>query len=377
LTGLEAEYVMRALESGWVSSIGEFIDEFEEGFARYCGTKYAVSVSNCTVGLHLVLKSLGIGAGDEVIVPDLSFIATGNAVLMSGARPVFADSDAENLCLSPADLERCLTTRTRAIMPVHLYGHPADMTAIRAFADRHGLAVVEDAAEAHGASIDGRSVGNLGTCGVFSFYGSKNMTTGEGGMITTNDGDLADRCRLLRDHAMSRTKRYWHDELGYNYRMTNLQAAVGCAQLKRASELIDGRRQILGWYREALARDDSISLNRTSSWARPSYWLVCAEFEGIDGEQRSILMQRLRHKGIETRPYFYPMSDMPYMVPAVTPVAHAVSTRGLNLPTYIGLSQSDISTICGVLRSEWDDLRGQGGRDNRLSESPGSLPRRG
>lgn len=357
LTGLETEYVMRAVQSGWVSSIGEYIEMFEEGFAKFCGTKHAITVSNGTVALHLALKGLGIGPGDEVIVPDLSFIATANAVLIAGATPVFADIDANNLCLSPAELERCVTPRTKAVIPVHLYGHPADMLEINALAQRMGLTVIEDAAEAHGASIGDRKVGSFGDCATFSFYGNKNLTTGEGGMITTNDDAVNKRCRRLRDHAMSTTKRYWHDELGYNYRMTNMQAALGCAQLERADELLGARQDLCTWYRQALAGLRGVRLNRASPWAKPSYWMICAEFEGFDDRRRTEFMSRLKKCGVDTRPYFYPMSDMPYFTRADTPVAHDISPRGIKLPTYVGLSRSDVATICQVVTEQLEDYR--------------------
>jgi perosamine synthetase len=357
LTALESEYVSRAVQSGWVSSIGEFIGAFEIGFARFVGAKHAISVSNGTAALHLALAAIGVGQGDEVIVPDLSFIATANAVLMCGATPVFADIDRENLCLSPADLERCLTPRTRAIVPVHLYGNPADMDAINSFAAQHDLFVIEDAAEAHGAAIHERRVGSLGYCATFSFYGNKLLTTGEGGMITTNDSVLAERCRSLRDHAMSKVKRYWHQERGYNYRITNLQAALGCAQLERADELIEGRRAVCNWYRRELSRVEGIAVRRASSWATPAPWLMCVEIEGEDGNRRDDLMQRLKEHGVDTRPYFYPMSDMPYFERADTPVAHEMAQRGINLPTYVGLTEADVAAIGRVVREEWQALQ--------------------
>ncbi len=350
ITALEHEYVLDAVKSGWISSLGPYITEFEEGFAAFCGTRHAIAVSNGTVAIHLALVALRIGPGDEVIVPDLSFIATANAVCHSGATPVFADIDAENLCLDPRDLARCLTPRTKAIMPVHLYGHPADMGAINAFAAEHGLYVIEDAAEAHGASIAGKRVGSFGTCATFSMYANKNLTTGEGGVITTDDDALAERLRHLRDHAMSKQKRYWHDEIGYNYRITNLQAALGCAQLRRSEELLTGRTRLLDWYSAALA-GSGIRLNRHSAWATPSYWMICAEIDGLDETRRDALMADLRERGVDTRPYFYPMSDMPYFTRADTPVAHEVYARGINLPSYVDLLPEDIEAIANVLKS--------------------------
>lgn len=343
---IEESYVSAAIRSGWISSLGEYVERFESDFANFCGVDYAISVSNGTVALHLALSAMGIGPGDEVIVPDLSFVATANTVVMTGAKPVFCDIEAETLCLAPDAIEKLITNRTKAIMPVHLYGHPADMLAIQKVADKFGLIVIEDAAEAHGAEVNGRRVGALGNCGAFSFYGNKNLTTGEGGMITTNDHALAARCRLLRDHAMSSEKRYWHEELGYNYRITNMQAAMGCAQLERADELLAARREVFNHYNARLSGLSGIRLNRTANWASNSYWMVCAEVEGLDEVNREPLFADLRRRGIDTRPYFYPMSEMPYFTSAQTPVAHAVSKKGINLPTYVGLSELDIDYIC-------------------------------
>lgn len=353
---LEIAYVEDAVRSGWISSLGPYVDRFEAEFAAFCGTSHAVSVSNGTVAIHLALVALGIGPGDEVIVPDLSFIATANAVLMAGATPVFADIDAETLCVDAASAARAITPRTKAIMPVHLYGHPADMTAIGQVARDNGLLVIEDAAEAHGAEWDGKRVGSFGAAATFSFYGNKNLTTGEGGMITTNDGALAARLRHLRDHAMSKEKRYWHNELGYNYRLTNLQAALGCAQLERADAMLGRRREIFERYQASLAGRQDIRLNRTAPGALHSYWMICAEFEGLTAANRDGFIAALKDRGVDTRPYFYPMSAMPYLTAADTPVSHKVAQAGLNLPTYIDLQDGDIDWICGVLVECYDQL---------------------
>jgi perosamine synthetase len=236
----EKELVLDALESGWVSSIGQYIDEFEANFARYYGTEYAIAVSSATTGLHLALASLGLQRGDEVIILDLAFVATANAVAYTGATPVLADIDADTLCMDPASVKSLISARTRAIIPVHLYGHPADMDALTGIGDSHGVDIIEDAAEAHGAEYRGRKVGGLGKCGVFSFYGNK-VTTGEGGMLITNDREFYLRARRLRDHAMNPQRRYFHEELGFNYRITNLRAALGVAQLERIDEFLDRR----------------------------------------------------------------------------------------------------------------------------------------
>lgn len=357
VTSLEVSYVTEAVSSGWISSLGPYVTRFEEQFAAFCGVEEAISVANGTVALHLALHAYGIGPGDEVVVPDLSFIATANAVLMTGAKPVFCDVEPETLCIDPALIEGLVTPQTRAIMPVHLYGHPADMPAINRVAARRGLKVIEDAAEAHGAEINGRRVGGLGDCAAFSFYGNKNLTTGEGGMVTTNDRAFAQRCRMLRDHAMSPMRRYWHEELGYNYRITNLQAALGCAQLDRAEELLSARVQLFETYERCLSGAPGIRLNRTANWAHNSYWMICAEVDGLSEQSRASLMAELKRRGVDTRPYFYPMSSMPYLETADTPVSHAVAQIGLNLPTYIGLEEPDVRYIADQLQQSVAELR--------------------
>lgn len=342
----EIAYVTDAIQSGWVSSLGPYIERFESRFAEFVGTRYALTASNGTAGLHLALLAAGIRAGDEVIVPDLTFIATANAVTYIGATPVLVDIDADTLCISPEAIERALTPRTRAVIPVHLYGHPADMDAINAIAEAHDLVVIEDAAEAHGAAYKGRRVGGLGTCGVFSFYGNKVITSGEGGMITTDDETLHKTAKLLRDHAMSPTRRYWHEEVGFNYRMTNLQAALGVAQLERVHEFIQRRREIMDWYREGLSGQSRLRLNHQAAWAESVYWMYCLEVDGMSDDVRLSFMSRLREKGVDSRPYFYPISDMPIYPVADTPVAHAVSQRGINLPSFVGLTREDVHFIC-------------------------------
>jgi len=350
----EISYVTDAVRSGWVSSIGPYIEDFERRFAEFCGSQYAVSASNGTCALHLALLAVGIKAGDEVIVPDLTFIATANAVAYIGALPILADIDPATLCLSPAAVERAITPRTRAIIPVHLYGHPADMDARNAIASQHKLAVIEDAAEAHGAEYKGQKAGSLGRCGVFSFYGNKIITSGEGGMITTGDETLYRTAKRLRDHAMSPTKRYWHEEVGYNYRMTNLQAALGLAQLERADEFIARRSEIMNWYRSGLGHRADFRLNHEAPWAKNAYWMVCLEIDGMTARSRQKLMEKLRDCGVDSRPYFYPVSDMPMYPDADTPVAHRISPAGINLPSFVDLTRDDVNFICRQVEKSFE-----------------------
>lgn len=351
ITQKEIDYVLDAIKSGWVSSLGRYIYEFENRFAQYIGVKYALTTANGTTALHLGLVSLGIKEGDEVIVPDLTFVATGNAVTYTGAKPVFADIDPEIWCIDPDDIKKKISKKTKAIIPVHLYGHPADMDEIIKIAKEHSLYVIEDAAEAHGAEYKDKKVGSIGDIGVFSFYGNKIITTGEGGMLTTNNEKLYEKARYLRDHAMSKQKKYWHTEIGYNYRMTNIQAALGLAQLERINELINKKRQIFQWYKESLYEIDGIMLNPEKKWGKNVYWMVCLVLEKDFGITRDEIMIKLKEKCIDTRPFFYPISEMPmYGGKALNPIAKKISERGINLPSGVNLKKEDVNQACWTLK---------------------------
>ena len=253
--------------------------------------------------------------------------------------------------IDPGKIGKAITSRTRAILPVHLYGHPANITEINKIAAKHSLYVIEDAAEAHGAEINGKKVGSLATCGVFSFYGNKIITTGEGGIITTNNRKLYERAKVLRDHAMSKEKRYWHTEVGYNYRMTNLQAALGLAQLERIQGILIKKRRIFEHYQKELGNIPGFKLNRTAPWAKNVYWMICLEIENLDEAKRATMMCELKKVGIDSRPYFYPISDMPMYKSAKTPVSHDVYKKGLNLPSYFDLKAEQIQYICDMITS--------------------------
>ena len=351
----EVEYVADAVRSGWVSSIGSYLDRFERGFAAFVGARHAVAVSNGTVALHLALAALRIGDGDEVIVPDLTFVATAHAVLLAGATPVFVDVDPETWCIDPRALERAIGPRTRAIIPVHLYGHPADMTAIAALASPRGIDIVEDAAEAHGARIGAARVGSLGRVATFSFYGNKIITTGEGGMLTTSDPALATRLRFLRDHGMTKERRYYHTELAFNYAMTNMQAALGVAQLERIDDLLAKKRDIFGWYRSRL--EGRVGLNAERPGVTATFWMACAVLAGRGGATRGAICRRLADRHIETRPFFTPMSQLPHLrsFRAVhadgdgCPVAARVAAKGFNLPSGCALERGDVEYVCDAL----------------------------
>jgi perosamine synthetase len=361
LSGRETQYVNECLESTWISSVGRFITDFEDAFSKVAGTRHAVATNNGTTALHLSLTAIGIGPGDEVIVPTLTYIATANAVRYCGATPVLADVELDTMNLDPSDLEHRITERTKAIIPVDLYGHPADMTGIMALAHRFGLKVVEDAAEAHGARLEGRPVGSLGHLGTFSFFGNKIVTTGEGGAVTTDDDDLAERLRLLRGQGMDPARRYWFIETGFNYRMTNVAAAIGVAQLERMEEMLERRRQIGDLYTELLGEEKEIVLPTQRSEAQRVDWLYTVRVSGFSTETRNTLIDDLYAAGIETRPVFYPLHVMPpYRTdPAQSfPVAERIGAEGISLPTHTQLSDGDVKTVATALVSAVRSLRG-------------------
>lgn len=351
LAGNERKYVLDCLDSSWISSAGKYIAAFEESFAQFCGTKHAVSANNGTTALHLALVAMDLQPGDEVIIPTVTYIATANAVRYCGAVPVLADVLPDTMNLDPADIERRITSRTRGIIPVHLYGHPADMEAISAVASRHGLWVLEDAAEAHGATVNGRMVGALGRCATFSFFGNKIVTTGEGGMITTDDDELAGRLRLFRGQGMDPARRYWFPVIGYNYRMTNIQAAIGLAQMETIDQALADRDRLARWYDEALAPFGAqIVLPTCHPWARQVFWMYNIFLRDGGEERRNAVMRRLDELGIETRPVFYPMHVLPpYAQPSDFPVADLWAQRGINLPTHQALTVSDVQRVAESL----------------------------
>ncbi|GAB5486081.1 MAG: GDP-perosamine synthase [Parasphingorhabdus sp.] len=357
----EEEAVLDAVRSGWVSSLGRYIDEFEDSFATFCEVPYAVSVSNGTTALHLLQVAKGIGPTDEVIVPSLTFVATAAAVRHAGATPVFVDCDPILGTLDVKAVARAITEKTRAIIAVHLYGHPVDMQPLRALADKHGLFLIEDAAEAHGARCRGARVGSLGHAATFSFYGNKILTTGEGGMIVTDDPALDARLRFLRDHAMDKTRRYWHPEIGFNYRMTNLQAALGTVQLSRYDEITARRQTVLDRYRQGvLTSRFGISFNPSASWANPVPWLVTAVLPEALASHRKEIRHSMRVYGVDTRPFFIPMHLMPPYANFRRVAAdgsdqlvatEALAARGLNLPSSGNLTTADIERVAEVFEA--------------------------
>lgn len=348
----ELANVIQAVKSGWISSRGEFIPQFEQQFASYCGAAHGVATTNGTTALHLALKSLDIKEGDEVIVPTLTFIASANAVRYVGATPVFVDSHPDYWCLDPAQVRRKITIKTKAIMPVHLYGHPCDMRPVMKLAREFNLKVIEDAAEAHGALYRGRKVGTFGDIACFSFYGNKLITTGEGGMCLTNSDFLATRMKTLRDHGMNPTRRYWHDEVGFNYRMTNLQAAIGVAQLSKIDEFIEKKRQLVGWYNAELAESPCIVTPCEMPWARSVYWMYSVLIKEAGEEKRDKVIMEMERAGVETRPVFYPVHVMPpYTGNGHFPIAERIGSTGISLPSAITLKREQVRFISQQLRT--------------------------
>jgi perosamine synthetase len=299
------------------------------------------------------LLAHGIGPGDEVIVPTLTYVASANCVRYCGATPVFADSEEDTWNLDPARVAEAVTPRTKAILPVHLYGHPARMDELREIAVQYELIVVEDAAEAHGAQCNGRVVGSIGDSAVFSFYGNKIITTGEGGMLVTNDGELATQARQLRGQGQDPARRYWFPIIGFNYRMTNVAAAIGVAQMERIDWHLERRRTVARWYRARLEGVPGLTFSPEAEWARNAYWMSCVVLGDGVASTRDDVAERLAESGVETRPFFYPMHTLPpyreLVGDATFPVAERLASRGLNLPSSALLEENDVAYVCDAL----------------------------
>lgn len=362
LSGNELKYVNECITTGWISSQGGFVKRFEADIAKRLGAEHVLAVSNGTVALHLAVLALGIGPGDEVLVPNLTFAATINTVIQAGATPVIVDVDPRSWNMDPAAAAAALTPRTKAIMPVHLYGQPAEMDALMALAKAHGLFVIEDAAEAMGSAYKGRPCGAIGDAGTFSFFSNKLITTGEGGAVVFRDAAVAQRARRLRDHGMDAAKRYWHIEVGYNYRLTNLQAAVGCAQLERLDHFLARKLEIARQYGEKLGQVAGLTLPAVLPDHMNSYWAysVIGDFAAI-GITRDEFMGRLDKAGIETRPLFYPLHVMPpyrsYAGNRDFPVTTRLSDGGISLPSAVTLTAAEIGYISGVIERQFATRR--------------------
>ncbi|MDD1667971.1 MAG: DegT/DnrJ/EryC1/StrS family aminotransferase [Methanomicrobiales archaeon] len=356
LGGRELEYVTDCVRTNWISSKGRYVNEFEEGFARYCGVSEGISTTNGTTALHLALAALGVGKGDEVILPAFTMMSTAFAVLYCGATPVLVDAEPDTWNLDATALAGKVTPRTKVILPVHIYGHPCDMDPILGVARDHDLWVVEDAAEAHGALYRGRKAGGLGDCACFSFYANKIITTGEGGMIVTGDEEIADRARSLKDLAFQKDRRFLHTDVGYNYRMTNIQAAIGLAQLERIDEFVEMRRAHAALYTRLLRGIPGIRFPVERPWARNVYWMYSILITDEFGLGRDALMGELANRGIETRTFFMPVHEQPVcrdmglFTGERYPVAEEIGRRGLYLPSGSGLTNEEIMHVATAVR---------------------------
>ncbi|TGK30929.1 aminotransferase class I/II-fold pyridoxal phosphate-dependent enzyme [Leptospira gomenensis] len=360
LDGNELAYVTDCIRTSWISSQGKYVREFESIFKEKMKVAGALAVSNGTVALHLALVALGVGEGDEVIVPNFTFAASVNAILYAGAVPVLADIDPKTWNLSVETIIPLLTEKTKAIMPVHLYGHPCDMAPILKLAEEKNLLVVEDCAEALGSKYKGVEVGSFGDAATFSFFGNKTITTGEGGMVLFRNSESAERAAVLRDHGMSKEKRYWHVEVGFNYRMTNLQAALGVAQMERLDHFVFRKRSIAEYYNSILKNISGITLPPEESWAWNSYWLYTFLLpEG--NETRMQLTERMNLDGIETRPVFYPIHSMPpYQgyIRSDLSVSESISRRGFSLPSSVNLTEEDMYRVGESLKRHLPSIIG-------------------
>jgi perosamine synthetase len=375
--GNEKHYLMECIDSTRLSSEGKFVAEFEKQFAEFCDAKHALACSNGTVAIHLALLAHDLKPGDEVIVPTFTYIASANAVMYCGAKPVFVDSEPDTWNIDPAKIEEAITEKTKGIIAVHIYGHPADMAPIMEIAKKHNLFVVEDAAEAHGALYNGQKVGSIGHSSTFSFFGNKIITCGEGGAVVTNDSHIASKAKLLKGQGMDPNRRYWFPIIGYNYRMTNMQGAVALAQLENIEWHQAQRQQVAQWYDKHLQElTDHIVLPVEKSYAHHAYWMYSILLKKGGEAERDELMKRLAKEGVETRPLFYPLHIMPpyeqlhkdtaaqltattkgKSYDATFPVATSFAARGMNLPTHANMDEDDVQYIAALIKENIKNLR--------------------
>ena len=358
ITQREIDYVAQAVGTAWYRSANLFQQRFEAAFAAYIGRRFAIALPSCTSAIHLALLAIGVGGDDEVIVPDATWIATSAPISYVGATPVFADIDRRTWCLSLPSLEQAITPRTRAVLPVNLYGGMPDYDRILEAAARKRIVVIEDAAESVGSLYRGKKAGSFGLASVFSFHGSKTLTTGEGGMLLTDDEALYERCRMLADHGRRKGDRaFWNAEIGQKYKMSSLQAALGLAQLERIDELVARKREIFGWYQSALDRASGITLNAEPDGTTNSVWMVTAVMDAALGWRKEDLADALAADGIDTRPFFYPLSSLPAYAdsPQVAVaakrnlIAYDISPRAINLPSALSLTEDQVGFVCDRL----------------------------
>lgn len=355
LQGNELKYLKECVETNWISSTGRKIIAFEEAFAEKVGAKYGVSCTNGTTALQLALYVAGIGPGDEVILPTFTMIATANVVTHLGARPVLVDADPYTYTMDVSKIEEKITEKTRAIVPVDIYGHPCDMDPILDIAERRGIAVIEDAAEAHGAEYRGRKIGSISDASTFSFYANKIITTGEGGMITTDSREFYEKAKNIRDHAFSEERHFWHKYVGFNYRMTNLQAAVGLAQVERFDELVGARIRNAALYNSLLKDIPGLRQPPEAEGVRNVFWMYALLVEDEFGMSRDELRKQLADRGIETRTFFIPIHLQPIYYKRFKgesfPVSESLCARGLYLPSSSGLGEKNIRYVCSAIKN--------------------------
>lgn len=351
LTGNEKKYVDECLETSWISSKGHFVTDFENVFSNYIGVKHGVAVFNGTVAIHLALMSLGIKEGDEVIVPSFTYVASANPVVMVGAKPVFVDSLLSSWQMDPEDIKNKLTVKTKAVITPHMYGHPCDMDAICKICKDNNLYLIEDCAEAIGSQYHGKMIGSFGDISCFSFFGNKTITCGEGGMVLTNDDELYHKAANLKNQGLSPVREYWHDVVGYNYRMTNIQAAIGLAQFEHIEPIIQAKIDNATWYMEELANLPVVFHKPSEKGIVHTYWMCSILCE--DMYTRDHLRSYLKENGVETRPTFNTIHTMPMYIDNNNrgfPVAQSLAERGMNLPSYPQLTRNDIKEICNIIR---------------------------
>lgn len=355
ITQLEVDLVRDAVQNSWYDKVNYYYDLFEQEFARYLEVKHTVSLPHCTSAIHLSLLALGVGPGDEVIVPDVTWIASAAPISYVGAQPVFADIDPDTWCIDAESLETCITVRTKAIIIVDLYGGMPDMDAIFSVADRYGIPVVEDAAEAIGSEYKSKKAGSFGRTGVFSFHGSKTLTTGEGGLLATNDSELFNRVLSLRDHGRPSGDIYFcNNEVAYKYKMSSLQAALGYAQLQRIEELVGKKRQIFSWYKERLNEIPGLRLNQEPKGTKNSYWMTSVVFDERFELPKFELMKILGEKSINTRPFFSPLSSLKAYENTSEAkkarkrnrISHSISKQAVNLPSALVLEEKHVEYVC-------------------------------
>ncbi|BAQ65665.1 DegT/DnrJ/EryC1/StrS aminotransferase family protein [Geminocystis sp. NIES-3709] len=359
ITQKEIDYVTDAVTNAWYSNANIYTQKFEQSFAEYLGVKYAVSLPSCTSAIHLSLLALGIGEGDEVIVPDVTWIASAAPINYVGATPIFADIDPKTWCLSAESFESCITRKTKAVIPVDLYGGMCDWDGILNIAQKYNIAVIEDSAEAIGSEYQGKKAGSFGHTGVFSFHGSKTLTTGEGGMLVTNIEDIYERVLFLRDHGRSPGDRmFYNTEVAYKYKMSSLQSALGLAQLERIEELIDRKREIFSWYQKELAHLDSLTLNYEPPNTKNTYWMVTAILDEKLGFTKQYIIEKMREYNIDCRPFFHPLTSLPAyenLSQVISKknqnvVSYKISPYGLNLPSALNLTEEQVKYVCNYLK---------------------------